>query len=77
MVMLSRIGCLLIVIGAGVLYIFFMTDTIGQSEGDQFLAGAGLVLLGLLFWRRGRPSERTPSARFRILRQNRTRDPEE
>ena len=74
--MLSRIGCLLIVIGGVVLYIFFMTGTIGQSVGDQFLVGAGLVLLGLLFWRRGRPSERTPSARFRMLRQIR-KDPDE
>jgi hypothetical protein len=75
--MLSRIGCLLTVIGAMVLYIFFMTDTIGQSTGDQFLIGAGLVLLGLLFWRRGRPSEPQPTARFKTLRQLRSKDPEE
>jgi hypothetical protein len=74
--MLSRIGCLLVVIGALVLYIFFMTDTIGQSQGDTFLIGAGLVLVGLLFWRRGRP-EPAPSNRFRILRNIRSKDSDE
>jgi hypothetical protein len=75
--MLSRIGCLLVVIGGIILYIFFMTDTIGQSEGNSFLVGAGLVLIGLFFWRRGRPSNPQPSARFKTLRQFRTKDPEE
>jgi hypothetical protein len=70
-------GCLLIVIGGIVLYIFFMTDTIGQSTGNQLLVGVGLVLLGLLFWRRGRPSDPQPSARFKTLRQLRSKDPEE
>jgi uncharacterized membrane protein HdeD (DUF308 family) len=66
LIMISRVGSALILVGLIALMVFLVMLTTGQADWRLLLAGAALAALGLLLRRRAARTE--PSARFRTLR---------
>ena len=66
LIMISRVGSALILVGLIALMVFLVTLTIGQADWRLLLAGAALAALGLLLRRRAARTE--ASRRFRTLR---------
>lgn len=71
---LHRIGCFFLLVGAGLLALFAASDYSKQADYNYLLWAAVAIILGYGLWRRFR-SKRTAS-RFRILHR-RGRKPQE
>jgi hypothetical protein len=72
---LHRIGCFLLLIGAGLSLLFFASDASLQTDYNYLFWAAAAALPGFWLWRRFRPRS-TKSQRFRMLRR-RSADEEE
>lgn len=67
--LLSRIGCLLLILGSIVLVVGIAAENSGESAFDIVLIGAVVTFTGFLLWNRLRP--KTRSSRFSIFRGSR------
>lgn len=72
--LLSRIGCLMVLIGSILLVLGIAAEHSGYSALNYVLIGIGLTILGFFLWNRLRKKRR--STRFSLFRR-RKRDEEE
>ncbi len=63
----GRIGCFFLLIGAGILGVYLVSDQAHAPQLTYLLLGLVLLLVGLNLWRKGRRTPRQ-SSRFRVLR---------
>jgi hypothetical protein len=65
--LISRIGCLMWLVGAIVLIVGIATESSGQNAFNLVLSGIGLTLVGFLLWKWLRPKGRR-NTRFSMFR---------
>ncbi|MCB2213974.1 hypothetical protein KQH50_01130 [bacterium] len=74
---LSRIGCLAVLVGAIILVVGVSAERSGHPALSMVLGGGALALVGLLLWSKLRPKARR-STRFSMFRRReREKDEEE
>lgn len=74
--LLSRIGCLMFLVGAVVLVLGIAAETSGEPAFNLVLIGAGLVFLGFLLWNKLRRRQRR-NTRFSRFRRREQREEQE
>jgi flagellar biosynthesis component FlhA len=65
--LLSKVGCLMVLVGGILLLLGVAGERSGQPAFDYLMIGVILTLVGLLLWQRLRPKRERPT-RFSILR---------
>jgi LPXTG-motif cell wall-anchored protein len=65
--LLSRIGCLMFLVGAVILVLGIAAETTGEPAFNLVLIGAGLTFLGLFLWSKVRRKQRR-NTRFSMFR---------
>jgi uncharacterized membrane protein YfcA len=73
--LLSRIGCLLLIVGIVVLFIGVAALQSEQPSLKPLALGTGFLLIGFLFWRRKKPKKRQ-NTRFSLFRKRNRRNKE-
>jgi len=63
----GRIGCFFLILGAGILVVYLISDQAHAPQFAYLFLGLLLSLVGFGFWRKGRQPPRE-SSRFRVLR---------
>jgi flagellar biosynthesis component FlhA len=71
--LLSRIGCLMFLVGAVVLVLGIAAESSGEPALNLVLIGAGLTFLGLLLWSKLRRKQRR-GTRFAMFRKREQRE---
>ncbi|HCU56760.1 MAG TPA: hypothetical protein DF984_00775 [Anaerolineaceae bacterium] len=74
--LLSRIGCLMLLVGAVVLVLGIAAESSGEPAFNLVLIGAGLTFLGLLLWSRLRRKQHR-NTRFSMFRKRDSREEQE
>jgi flagellar biosynthesis component FlhA len=74
--LLSRIGCLMLLVGAIVLVLGIAAESSGEPAFNLVLIGAGLTFLGLLLWSKLRRKQRR-NTRFSMFRKRDSREEQE
>lgn len=74
--LLSRIGCLMLLVGAVVLVLGIAAESSGEPAFNLVLIGAGLTFLGLLLWSRLRRKQHR-NTRFSMFRKRDDREEQE
>jgi|GEM_PF-1447207 flagellar biosynthesis component FlhA len=74
--LLSRIGCLMLLVGAIVLVLGIAAESSGEPAFNLVLIGAGLTFLGLLLWSRLRRKQHRNTS-FSMFRKRDSREEQE
>ena len=74
--LLSRIGCLMFLVGAVVLVLGIAAESSGEPAFTLVLIGAGLAFLGMLLWSKLRRKQRR-NTRFSMFRRRENREEQE
>jgi LPXTG-motif cell wall-anchored protein len=74
--LISRIGCLMFLVGAVVLALGIAAESSGEPAFNLVFIGAGLMLLGLLLWSKLRRKKRR-NTRFSMFRRRERREDQE
>lgn len=74
--LLSRFGCLMLLVGAVILTLGIAAESSGEPAFKLVVIGAGLALLGLLLWSKLRRKQRR-NTRFSIFRRRENREEQE
>lgn len=64
----ARIGTFLVLVGIGLMVLFFMSDAARDPRLSYFCWGTGLLTFGFLFRGQFKKSPGPPSGRFSILK---------
>jgi flagellar biosynthesis component FlhA len=70
---LSRVGCLLLIVGSIILILGVAAEWSGQPAFEFIIIGSALLFLGFLLWNRRR-SKKHKRSRFSILRGRESRE---
>lgn len=74
--LLSRMGCLMFLVGAVVLVLGVAAESSGEPAFNLVLIGAGLTFLGLFLWNKLRRKQRR-NTRFSMFRKRDSREEQE